>query len=180
MILVVSGKAGAGKNFFSEHVAAIYRKVFGLRVAEIAFADPLKMVCTNIYGWDGTKGEAGRQLLQSVGTDIVQANNRMCWTNCIVEIIKGLESEFDLFIVTDARFPHEIDGIKTNFQTVDDVITLRVEGATTLAGDAAKHPSETALDKYEFDYIFNNTDHDVDTFFFNLVTMIMRMEGYNV
>ena len=174
-ILIISGKAGSGKSFVAEHVKAVYEKIYGWRVATIAYGDPLKMVARNIYGWDGAKGPNGRALLQTLGTDIVQKNNQYCWVNCVIEIIKGLESEFDLFIISDARFPHEVDYMKETLPANYDIITLRIEGKTSLEGDTAQHLSETGLDDYEFDYHFPNRDYDITVFFSNLFTLIHRL-----
>lgn len=175
-ILVISGKAGSGKTFLAEKIKNCYEKQYGWRVAHLAFADPLKMVLSNIYGWDGHKGENGRELLQKVGTDIVHENNKMCWTNITVEIIKGLQSEFDLFIVSDARFVHEIEGLMWALPKAE-VITIRINGKSSLSGDSATHPSETSLDGYDFDFIFNNHSYDVDSFYFNLHKLIFKLQG---
>lgn len=175
-VLIVSGKAGSGKSFFADQLQHMYEKVYGLRVAQLAFADPLKMVAKNLYGWDGEKGESGRHLLQELGTDIVQQNNILCWTNCIIEIMKGLETEFDLFIISDARFAHEIDHTKDSLPLAD-IITVRIEGKTSLAGEASEHSSETDLDEYVFDYHFPNRDYDMSIFFYNLITLVKRTMG---
>ena len=174
-ILIISGKAGSGKTFVTEQIKQAYEKIYGWRVAIIAYADPLKMVAQNIYGWDGIKGPTGRALLQHLGTDVVQKNNKHCWANCVIEIIKGLESEFDLFIISDGRFLHEVDYMKETLPANYDIVTLRVEGNSSLKGEAAQHLSETELDDYDFDYYFPNQDHDVTIFFFNLFTLIHKL-----
>lgn len=173
-ILVISGKAGSGKDFLAEHIKQVYEKVYGWKVASIAFADPLKMVARGVYGWNGEKGENGRNLLQTLGTDIVHENNQLCWTNCIINILHGLRTEFDLFIIPDARFSHEIDHLKDELPDAD-IITIRVEGKTSLKDDRAFHPSETSLDDYRFDYYFPNKDYNISIFFYNLISLIKAL-----
>ena len=173
-ILVISGKAGSGKSLLAEHIKRTYEQVFNWRVAELAFADPLKMVAKNLYGWDGNKGQNGRELLQRLGTDIIQKNNQFCWVNCIANIIKGLSSEYDLFIVSDLRFFHEIDHLKDSLPEAD-IVTIRVEGKTSLHDEQAQHISETELDYCLFDYYFPNKDYNIDIFFYNLNLLIQRL-----
>lgn len=177
-ILMISGKAGSGKTFLAGHIKRTYENLYGWRVAILGFGDPLKMVARALYKWDGEKGENGRHLLQQLGTNIVHPNNHLCWTNCIIEIICGLSSEFDLFIIPDTRFEHEIDHVKDVFNGSNfDVITIRVIGKTDLSGTQAKHPSETDLDYYPFDYFFPNIDYDVNVFFYNLTKLILTLNG---
>lgn len=177
-IIVISGKAGSGKSFLAEHLKNTLEKVYGFRVMQLAFADTLKMVCKEIYGWDGGKGPKGRELLQRVGTDIVHPNNQKCWSNCVREIIIGLKGEYDYFIVPDARHLHEVEAM---LQLLDhptthvaNVHTIRVNGKTSLTGEAAEHSSETGLDNYKFDIEFNNMNYDVDVFFHQLYHMIEK------
>lgn len=176
-ILVISGKAGSGKSFLAKHIAEVYEKVYQQRVATLSFADPLKMVARQLYGWSGEKGVSGRKLLQTLGTDIVHSNNEFCWAGCIANIILGLRSEFDLFIIPDARFKHEIGFLEGFFGADADIITIRVDGETSLSEEQAKHISEVDLDTYEFDYYFPNSKRNVTLFFYNLMQLITRLEG---
>lgn len=176
-ILVISGKAGSGKSFLAEHLKGMYEEMYGYRVANLAYGDPLKMIARNLYGWNGKKGESGRKLLQRLGTDIVHPNNKFCWAGCIANIILGLRSEFDLFIIPDARFRHEIGFLEGFFDADADIITIRVDGKTSLSGESANHASETELDNYPFDYYFPNQSHNLHIFFYNLVKLIYCLEG---
>lgn len=164
-IIIISGKASSGKNFLADRLQSTLEKVYNFKVMQLAFADTLKMVCREVCGWDGKKGPHGRELLQRVGTDIVHPNNQMCWTNCVKEIIMGLHTEFDYFIIPDARFPHEIDGVR---DLGYPIYTVMVHGKTNLTGSMANHISETALSDYKFDYDFNNSEYDVHVFFHQL------------
>jgi len=68
-IILLSGKAGSGKDFFYNSLQEFYKEGFG-GTKRYAFADQLKEFCTNVFDWDGKKDEEGRQLLITVGTYI--------------------------------------------------------------------------------------------------------------
>ena len=86
-----------------------------------------------------------REFLQTLGTRALRDNlNENVWVNSLF----GNFNESSQWLVTDTRFPNEANAIKER-----GGIVVRVDrGLST--GD---HPSETALDDYEFDYIISNT-----------------------
>lgn len=169
-IILISGKAGSGKDFLAQRLADTLTKVFYAKVGILHFADPLKMVAKQLYGWDGEKGEHGRALLQRVGTNVIRAHNPSTWTSIIWSLVDGLRSEFDTIIIPDCRFPNEITDIKKWATESDRVYTVRISGKNDQTGT---HASETALDDYEdFDYLFPNKDYDVDLFYFELNKLI--------
>lgn len=72
--------------------------------------------------------------------------------NTIQESDYKLESEFPNWIITDVRFPNEVEAIKDR-----GGIIIRVNREdNTGQGKLNPHTSETALDDYEFDYIIDN------------------------
>ena len=176
-ILLLSGKAGSGKSFLAEALRNEYKEKYNKRAVCLAFADTLKMVARNVYGWDGQKDEDGRYLLQHLGTNVAQKNYKHCWVVSLAAIIYGLSSEFDVFIIPDARFPHEIEWFK-EIMAGDywDVVSIRVDGPTTLSGSASEHLSEVALDDYEFDYIFNNHEREPEVFGKNLSALVEKLQ----
>ena len=86
-----------------------------------------------------------REFLQTLGTRALRDNlNENVWINSLF----GNFNESSQWLVTDTRFPNEANAIKER-----GGIVVRVDrGLST--GD---HPSETALDDYEFDYVIPNT-----------------------
>ena len=97
------------------------------------------------------KPMAARQLLQVFGTDICRRIKFDCWSRSCLELIKKDNST--LAIITDARFPDEID-------------IAREYGAKSLRllrnplND--DHKSETALDNYtQFDVVLDNSSMNI-------------------
>lgn len=85
-----------------------------------------------------------REFLQTLGTRALRDNlNENVWVNSLF----GNFDESSQWLITDTRFPNEADAIKER-----GGIVVRVDrGLNT--GD---HPSETALDDYDFDYVIPN------------------------
>ena len=176
-ILLLSGKAGSGKSFLGEALRNEYKEKYNKRAVCLAFADTLKMVARNVYGWDGQKDKEGRFLLQHLGTEVAQQNYKCCWVDALKAIMCGLTSEFDVFIITDARFPHEIDRLRET--VVGDswsITTIRVDGPTILSGSASNHLGEVALDDYHFDYVFENYDRDPKSFAEKVSNLIEELQ----
>ena len=150
MIILLSGHARAGKDT----VADILEKNYGAQV--FAFADSIKDIARKM-GWDGKKDERGRKLLQTLGTEVGRAYNENVWVNmCIAEmkqmqVLHNFTGFPKLFVVSDCRFPNEIERVKQEFS---NVFAVRIHRNTE---EHMSHSSETALDDYEFDEeIFNN------------------------
>lgn len=183
-IIMISGKAGSGKSFLATHLKEYLEEIYGLKGYIINFGDPLKMVATQLYGWDGEKGERGRKLLQVVGTDIAQKNNKMVWVRIVTEIIEAFRSEYDFVIIGDVRFLHEINGIYDYFlECFDSIYHITIVGReNTLSDEAKNHPSETEVDQIYSkgsDFIFNNKQYSLYRFIYQLQLFtrdIMRLE----
>jgi len=145
-LICISGKAEAGKTTLANYLD---KKLDSLILNN---GDHVKDIATRHYRWDGKKDEAGRSLLQWLGTDICRKNNPNIWVNVIKEDIKGLISEYDYFIIADCRFENEIEVLKQSF---DNVITVRINRSKHISELTEKqllHPSETSLDNFDFDY----------------------------
>lgn len=176
-IILISGKAGSGKDFLAEKIKEFLEVNYNLKGYVIHFADALKMVCTQIYKWDGFKGENGRNLLQTVGTDIAQKNNKTIWADIVCSIIKGFKSEFNFVIIPDARFRHEILRIRDTFNSDSDkIFTVRIyfspNEENQLTDEQKQHSSETDLDKESFDFYFNNKSHNIANFYYQLYQLV--------
>lgn len=87
-----------------------------------------------------------REVLQLVGTDCMRDNlHQNVWVNSLFsDYLK--ESKW---LIPDTRFLNEAKAIRDR-----GGIVLRVN--RDIASNTNTHPSETALDNYQFDYIINN------------------------
>jgi hypothetical protein len=157
-VICISAKAQNGKDTFAETFKTIAESN-GEKVLIAHYADYLKMICKDWFGWDGGKDEHGRNILQKVGTDLARNNNPDIWVNVIIESILAFGSDFDYILMADSRFYNECDLIKDRFDTACVRITRfenDKEFDNGLTPDQKAHVSETALDDYKFDYYFRN------------------------
>ena len=100
-----------------------------------------------------------RQLLQELGTEAMRNGlHENVWVNAMFADFKFPKlSEYNpsYWIVTDMRFPNEMQAVKSK-----GGITIRVSRDYILRGGPEDpknlHPSETALDKETFDYEIQN------------------------
>ena len=154
-VILISGKAQNGKDT----TASILKQTLvdnGNRVLITHYADLLKYICTNYFGWDGKKDDKGRQMLQYVGTDVIRKQNPTLWVDFVAMILKYFKGNWDYVIIPDCRFPNEITRmIEVGF----DTIHLRVHRPnfeSPLTQEQQNHPSETALDNFGADVYIEN------------------------
>ena len=136
-----------------------------------------------------------RLLLQIIGTECIRDKvHPNAWVNALFADYKAkwvptgdsvaeedvsLEKEYPNWIITDMRFPNEMEAVKNR-----GGITIRVNRPySTVAGDngipatfnhAQFHPSETALDDAEFDYTIENDSSIEDLI--HTVSLILKRE----
>ena len=109
--------------------------------------------------WYENKTALTRILLQTYGTEIFRKNvSENWWTEQLVKRIK--ESDADVVLVTDFRFPSEYHDLKVAFPETN---TLRIwrgnkekTGFVDTIDRTQAHDSETALDHFVFDYEIDN------------------------
>lgn len=154
--LVISGKAQRGKDTTGE-IFYNELKAKGYKVLVTHYADLLKWMCKSYFEWDGNKDEAGRTILQRVGTDVIRANDPDFWVRWIINVIKLFPDEWDYVIIPDCRFPNEIEMMKDAFDFVKHIRVTRPGFVSPLTPEQQNHISETALDGYPYDIIIENT-----------------------
>ena len=154
-ICCISAKAQHGKDTAAKLIKENLEKK-GQRVLITHYADLLKFICVKFFGWNEVKDEAGRTLLQYIGTDVVGKKNPAYWAEFIVGILNMFEDNWDYVLIPDCRYPIEVETMKKQF----DTIVLRVERPDFDNGltEAQKnHASEVDMDNYLFDdIIYNN------------------------
>jgi hypothetical protein len=104
----------------------------------------------NAYGWDGYKSSEYepeiRRLLQRLGSVV---GRQILGVNiCVIAALTGWPDDAKI-AVSDVRFPNEAQRIKDMGGVIWRVNRPGV-------GPANSHPSETALDDWDFDWVYEN------------------------
>lgn len=167
LIVGFAGRKQAGKDTTAEYVKHL---LSDRTVHTGGYADELKRLCIRLfglsydqcYGSDAAKNtmthlvhpETGypmtaREVLQYVGTDTVRRIDPDAWVRALQCTWDEMSAEgFDLFLVTDVRFPNEVEAIQ---QEGGKVILLRRGEGTD------RHVSECSLPSFEaFDAVIDN------------------------
>ena len=164
-IILFSGKAEHGKTTAAELLKNIL-EAEGQSVVITRYAYYLKDLAKRYCNWDGQKDEAGRRLLQVLGTDIIRQklNKPNFHVGRICEDIEICQDCVDYVLIDDTRFENEIYYPKAMFG--DKVVAIRVIRTTPdfhshLSEEQLNHRSETALDSFKgFDFVIEAKNID--------------------
>jgi hypothetical protein len=160
-IIAFSGRKQSGKTICSEFLKGLLLSNGYSDVEIYNFADPLKEdICMNMfglsyaqcYGEDHNKNElvdaywedkqlTARDLMQLIGTDLFRKLNNNVWVNALINKIK--KSKLQVVIVSDCRFPNEVEAIKNN-----GGIVFRLNRNP----HKSEHISESILDACRYDW----------------------------
>ena len=154
IIYVLSGKAKSGKNTLANIIEKHYQDK---KCIQLSFAHYLKEYVKNITDWNGEEESKPRDLLQSMGIDLLKKINNNLLIDRLCDDIRVYSYFFDVIIVTDARLIEEVETLKNNF----DCVTIRVISNLDngLTEEQKNHITETNLDNYsKFDFIIKNND----------------------
>lgn len=154
-VICISGKAQHGKDTAARYLKEELESN-GCKVLVTHYADLVKYVCANFFGWDGVKDEKGRHLLQFVGTDVVRAQNPDYWVDFVISILTMFKGEWEYVIIPDCRFPNEIEKMRNAGFDVMHMRVIRPDFDNGLTSEAKNHPSETSLDNAEYDNLLYN------------------------
>lgn len=155
-VITISGKARHGKDTVAKMMAENL-KDNGYRVLITHNADLLKYVCKMFFGWNGKKDASGRTLLQYIGTDIVRKRHPDFWVNFIIDILSLFSDQWDYVIIPDTRFPNEISRFRECGFDTRHVRVVRPLFDNGLSEEQNAHPSETALDNTDRDWVIINS-----------------------
>jgi len=172
MLIVISGKARVGKDTVANILVKILKNEYGLDYKTIAYADDLKkfvgdcfyLTKEHLYGKLKTEPLASlpkksdgsywttRELLQYIGTDVFRNIDNNYWINRLQRFIQLNPGNY---IITDGRFPNEVDWVLDS-----GGIHIRVLGRSREETGRKEHASEISLDAYTFknknSYVFSN------------------------
>lgn len=166
-VICISGKAGHGKD-----TAARFLKdqleLGENRVLITHYGDLVKYVCKTFFNWDGQKNEAGREMLQTIGTDIIRNEDPDYWVRFVADMLGFFESAWDYVLIPDCRFLNEIEYLINSGFHVTHMRIIRDNYVSNMPEEQQNHISETALDDYQPDIYVHNSGY-LGEFYDNLL-----------
>ena len=156
-IITLSGQAQHGKDS-SAQIIKEFLEENNKTVLIINYADYLKYLAKQYFGWDGEKDEKGRSLLQWLGTEKIRSKHPDFWVDVVINIAKVFEDEHEYVLIADCRFPNEIHRWKEYGYPIISVHVERLGFDNGLTEEQKSHTSETALDDYMFDVYLKATN----------------------
>lgn len=130
--IAIGGRMQVGKTTAADYLVRRYGFV------KYALADPIKTIARDGFGWDGAKDEAGRRLLQEIGT-VGRAYRPDIW---LERLAARLADEGAAPVVDDVRLDLEAAWLaREGFHVV--VIERPPALIETLPSGAARHAHET-------------------------------------
>lgn len=149
IIYILCGKARHGKDTVAIMIKDYY-ELNKQKALIISYADYIKTYAKKISDWDGSDDNKPRELLQVLGTDIIRKKiDDLFFVSRICEDIKVYSFFFDAIIISDARYPIEIDIPKNNFENVKAILVTRPNFNNNLSDKEKQHLSEISLDDYQ-------------------------------
>ena len=162
-IILISGKAETGKTTTAKFLKKKLSEQ-GKTSAIVPYGQYVKDTAKMLFDWNGKKDENGRALLQYWGTDIVRKKHPNFWIDTVMRLARVMNTmNFDFLIIDDCRFPNEIEDWKRDIFCIWDVMTVRIERPghkNALTEKQRQHPSECALDGYNFDVTISATNQE--------------------
>ena len=145
-VILISGKARVGKTSFANRIKEIEEKK-GNKVFIMSFADPLKSICKNNFGYQGIKDNDDRKILQETG-DLFRDVIPTFFVDMVNFSINACgKLGYDYFIIPDARFDNEVTGVLWSNKEVIKLTRTFDNGL----GECAKHKSENGISEYLID-----------------------------
>ena len=156
-IFLVAGKAGSGKGEVAKLIKEYY--IYKLEKCVITeYSKYLKNFAKELTDWDGNSNTKPRAYLQELGDKIRNIDSKY-FINNMLDDLRIYETLTDNVVISDVRFPDEIEDIKLNYDKVYAICVENQFSQSNLSIEEQSHITETALEDYaEFDYILANDD----------------------
>jgi anion-transporting ArsA/GET3 family ATPase len=132
----------------------------------------LEQLKINDDNWYEQKTMTTRILLQAYGTTIFR--NRVSENHwALLSKKKFIDSNSNIMIIQDCRFPNEIEVFNDLNKDIYDVITIRMERTIPQEQIMSTHESETVLDSWtSWNYIIDNKTISLDELRKNAVLVV--------
>lgn len=160
-IYLIAGKAGSGKGEVAKIINEYYLSL-KKRPIITEFSKYLKMYASEVLNWDG-KDPKPRKFLQDLGVTIRDNMDMPHFLiKRMIDDIKIYSLYYDVVIISDVRFPDEIEEIKNEFKDVSAIYVINQFGKSNLSLEEQVHITETALEQYDnFDLTIANDNLNV-------------------
>lgn len=159
-IILISGKMRAGKDTCADYLQEDFEKE-GLKVCRLQISYYLKRYAIEYFGWDGKEETKPRELLQTLGTDIIREKiDPLFHVKRTIQDIEVLSYFFDVAIISDVRFRNEIEEITAAFHKKGVYAIHVVRPNYVSEGITSSHVSENDLNdyhNYDFEIINDGT-----------------------
>lgn len=158
-IFLIAGKSGSGKGEIAKIIKEYY--IYKLENCVITeYSKYLKSFAKELTDWDGNVNTKPRGYLQQLGDKIRNVDSKY-FINNMIDDLKIYETLTQNVVISDVRFPEEIDEIKLNFDNVYSIYVENQFSVSKLTIEEQSHPTETALENYDdFDYILANDNKE--------------------
>lgn len=158
-LYLICGKARAGKDTFAKLIKQEEEKNNN-KVCILKLTAPLYSWAEDYFNYDKEKDEKPRELLQTLGYDILQLKlkKKDFLLDYLITTIEVLDNYYDVGLITDGRLVHEIEVLKEKYPNIKTIL-LTNKKDNKLTNKEKNHQTEIDLDDYkDFDYIVENKD----------------------
>lgn len=158
-LYLICGKARAGKDTFAKLIKQEEEKN-SKKVCILKLTAPLYRWAEDYFNYDKEKDEKPRELLQTLGYDILQLKlkKKDFLLDYLITTIEVLDDYYDVGLITDGRLVHEIEVLKEKYPNIKTIL-LTNKKDNKLTNKEKNHQTEIDLDDYQdFDYIVENKD----------------------
>ena len=158
-LYLICGKARAGKDTFARLIKHEEEKNNN-KVCILKLTAPLYSWAEDYFDYDKEKDEKPRELLQTLGYDILQLKlkKKDFLLDYLITTIEVLDNYYDVGLITDGRLVHEIEVLKEKYPNIKTIL-LTNKKDNKLTNKEKNHQTEIDLDDYkDFDYIVENKD----------------------
>ena len=172
-LYLICGKARAGKDTFAKLIKQEEEKDNN-KVCILKLTAPLYSWAEDYFNYDKEKDEKPRELLQTLGYDILQLKLKkkdflLDYLITTIEVLDNYyekdllvtmlnENYYDVGLITDGRLVHEIEVLKEKYPNIKTILLTNKQD-NKLTNKEKNHQTEIDLDDYkDFDYIVENKD----------------------
>ena len=158
-LYLICGKARAGKDTFAKLIKQEEEKDNN-KVCILKLTAPLYSWAEDYFNYDKEKDEKPRELLQTLGYDILQLKlkKKDFLLDYLITTIEVIDNYYDVGLITDGRLVHEIEVLKEKYPNIKTILLTNKQD-NKLTNKEKNHQTEIDLDDYkDFDYIVENKD----------------------